>query len=48
VPCSGPGASHTPSAPLSAGAHSFDVRAIDMAKNADSTPARRTFTVSNP
>jgi hypothetical protein len=48
APCSGPGASHTASAPLSAGAHSFDVRAIDRAKNADSTPARRTFTVSNP
>jgi Glycosyl hydrolase catalytic core len=43
--CSGPGASHTPSTSLSDGAHSFDVRAIDKANNADPTPARRTFTV---
>jgi hypothetical protein len=43
--CSGPGASHTPSTSLSDGAHSFEVRAIDKAKNADPTPAKRTFTV---
>ena len=43
--CSGPGASHTPSTPLSLGSHSFDVTAIDKAKNFDPTPARRTFTV---
>jgi len=46
APCSGPGASHTPSTPLSAGAHTFDVRATDKAKNTDATPARRTFTIS--
>jgi hypothetical protein len=43
--CSGPGASHTPSTSLSDGAHSFEVRAIDKANNADPTPAKRTFTV---
>jgi hypothetical protein len=46
APCSGPGASHTPSTPLTAGSHSFDVTAIDKAKNFDPTPARRTFTVT--
>jgi hypothetical protein len=44
--CSGPGASHTPSSPLSAGSHSFEVRATDKAKNTDPTPAKRTFTVT--
>ena len=44
--CSGPGQSHTPSTPLSDGAHSFEVRAIDKANNADPTPAKRTFTVA--
>jgi hypothetical protein len=44
--CSGPGASHTPSTSLSDGAHSFEVRAIDKAKNVDPTPAKRTFTVA--
>jgi hypothetical protein len=44
--CSGPGASHTPSTSLSDGAHSFEVRAIDMAINVDPTPAERTFTVA--
>jgi Big-like domain-containing protein/purple acid phosphatase-like protein len=44
-PCSGPGASHTPATPLSSGVHSFEVRAIDRAKNPDPTPAKRTFTV---
>jgi len=43
--CSGPGASHTPYVVLSLGAHTFQVRAIDTAGNADSTPAQRTFTV---
>jgi hypothetical protein len=43
--CSGPGASHTPSTPLSNGPHSFEVRATDQAKNTDPTPAKRTFTV---
>jgi putative glycosyl hydrolase len=43
--CSGPGASHTPSTPLSVGAHNFAVRATDRAKNVDATPATRTFTV---
>jgi hypothetical protein len=45
APCSGPGASHTPSTPLSAGSHSFQVRATDRAKNTDATPASRTFNV---
>jgi hypothetical protein len=45
-PCSGPGASHTPSTLLSSGSHSFDVTAIDKAKNFDPTPATRTFTVN--
>ncbi len=39
-------ASHTPSTPLSNGGHSFEVRAIDKASNADPTPAKRTFTVA--
>ena len=47
APCSGPGASHTPSTPLSLG-HTFEVRTIDKAKNADLTPAKRTFTVIAP
>ncbi len=46
TPCSGPGASHTPSTPLTIGSHSFDVRAIDRAQNIDPTPARRTFSVT--
>jgi hypothetical protein len=48
APCSGPGASHTPFTPLSAGDHSFGVRAIDRAGNDDPTPASRTFTVTTP
>jgi Ca2+-binding RTX toxin-like protein len=46
APCSGPGASHTPAAALADGAHSFAVRAIDPAGNADQTPAVQLFTVS--
>ena len=46
APCSGPGASHTPSSPLSVGGHSFEVLAIDRAKNMDPTPASRAFTVA--
>ncbi|HXF00913.1 MAG TPA: glycosyl hydrolase [Solirubrobacterales bacterium] len=46
APCSGPGATHTPSTPLAAGGHNFYVRATDKAKNTDLTPAKRTFTVA--
>src|SRR3954454_1679533 len=45
VPCSGPGASDTPSPALTPGQHTFYVKALDKAKNADATPATRTFTV---
>jgi hypothetical protein len=45
--CSGPGASHTPSTPLSAGGHTFEVRATDKAKNTDPTPAKHTFTLTS-
>ena len=45
APCSGPGAMHTPSAPLSGGSHTFAVRAVDQAGNTDATPATRSFTV---
>ncbi len=45
APCSGPGATHTPSAPLSDGEHRFRVQARDTAGNVDPTPAERTFTV---
>ena len=44
-PCSGPGATHTPTTPLAAGAHTFSVRATDPALNTDATPATRSFTV---
>ena len=43
APCSG-GASHTP-ARLPDGRHSFEARAVDVAGNADPTPAARGFTV---
>jgi hypothetical protein len=42
--CSGPGAEHT-AAGLAEGPHTFEVRAIDAAANADPTPATRSFTV---
>ena len=45
APCSGPGASHTPSAPLPDGFQNFRVRATDPAGNTDPTPAVRSFTV---
>jgi hypothetical protein len=45
VACSGPGASDTPSTALTAGQHTFAVKATDKAKNVDATPATRTFTV---
>ena len=46
-PCSGPGATHTPPAPLTTvdevGSFRFEVRAIDESGNVDSTPIGRTF-----
>ena len=45
APCSGPGASHTPSSPLALGAHTFEVQATDRAQNTDLTPAIRPFDV---
>jgi hypothetical protein len=45
APCSGPGATHAPSAPLSLGPHGFEVRATDRAQNTDPTPDSRAFTV---
>ena len=45
APCSGPGATHTPTAALADGAHTFAVRAKDPAGNIDPTPATRAFTV---
>ena len=45
APCSGPGASHTPSSPLALGSHTFQVQATDRAQNTDLTPATRNFTI---
>ena len=45
APCSGPGPTHTPTTPLADGPHTFEVRAVDQAGNADPTPAARSFTV---
>jgi len=47
-PCSGPGASDTPGAPLADGAYTFEVQAIDGLGNADPTPAARSFTIRTP
>lgn len=48
-PCSGPGATHTPPAPLTtvneSGQFRFEVRAIDESGNVDPTPAGRTITL---
>jgi Ca2+-binding RTX toxin-like protein len=43
--CSGPGATDTPATALPDGAHTFQVRAIDLAGNADATPATAAFTL---
>jgi hypothetical protein len=45
VACSGPGATHTPATALTAGSHTFAVKAVDKAKNMDPTAATRSFTV---
>ena len=44
-PCSGPGDSHTPAGSLPDGSHTFEVKAVDAASNAEETPAIRNFTV---
>jgi len=41
--CSGPGGTDTPATALAAGAHTFQVRAVDGAGNADATPATAAF-----
>ncbi len=46
APCSGPGATHTPSTALADGEHVFEARATDQAGNVDPTPASRSFTVN--
>jgi lysophospholipase L1-like esterase len=45
APCSGPGATHTPSTPLSDGFHTFQVQATDPAGNTDPSPDSTSFTV---
>jgi hypothetical protein len=47
APCSGPGAAHT-TAVLALGAHTFAVRATDVAGNTDATPATSSFSVVAP
>ncbi len=42
--CSGP-ATHTPASTLGDGDHTFEVRAVDQAHNADPSPSSRSFTV---
>ena len=44
-PCSGPGDTHTPAAPLVDGVYTFEVRATDLSNNTDLTPATQGFTV---
>ncbi len=46
APCSGPGATHTPTTALIDGEHVFEVRATDQAGNFDPSPASRSFTVN--
>ncbi len=46
APCSGPGATHTPTTPLTDGEHSFEVRATDQAGNVDPSPSSRSFTIN--
>lgn len=45
APCSGPGGSHTPAAPLTDGAYALRVAAADAFGNLDPTPAISRFTV---
>jgi NHL repeat/Bacterial Ig-like domain/RTX calcium-binding nonapeptide repeat (4 copies) len=45
APCSGPGATHTPSTPLADGSHTFEVQATDPAGNTDPSPGSQSFTV---
>jgi Ca2+-binding RTX toxin-like protein len=43
--CLGPAGTDTPATALAAGAHTFQVRAVDGAGNADATPATAAFTL---